>query len=164
LEEDIVTVTPEPSPVSDPAPEPEPTPPPEPEPSPELSEPESSTDPGVTVVSVDELIDRLTQNGSTGEEEAAPAEPAAEEPDVGEGEVVAEDVVPGLIGDAIDLLLDIRGGMKNVESIERTVNHPLLTTPFQDYTVTEGLLLLLLLCFFIKACMNMVRRAFSWLL
>ncbi len=48
--------------------------------------------------------------------------------------------------------------------IQQTVNHPLLTTPFQDYTVTEGLLLLLLLCFFIKACMNMVRRAFSWLL
>ncbi len=78
--------------------------------------------------------------------------------------MVVENVVPGLIGDAIDLLLDIRNGMKNVESMEQTVNHPMLTTPFQDYTVTEGLLLLLLLCFFIKACMNMVRRAFSWLL
>ncbi len=51
-----------------------------------------------------------------------------------------------------------------VEIIEQTVNHPLLTTPFQDYTVTEGLLLLLLLCVFIKACMTMVRRAFAWLL
>ncbi len=51
-----------------------------------------------------------------------------------------------------------------VELIEQTVNHPLLTTPFQDYTVTEGLLLLLLLCIFIKACMTMVRRAFAWLL
>ncbi len=78
--------------------------------------------------------------------------------------MVVENVVPGLIGDAIDLLLDIRNGMKNVESMEQTVNHPMLTTPFQDYTVTEGLLLLLLLCFFIKACMDMVRRAFSWLL
>lgn len=52
----------------------------------------------------------------------------------------------------------------SVEIIEQTVNHPLLTTSFQDYTVTEGLLLLLLLCFFVKACMTMVRRAFSWLL
>jgi len=51
-----------------------------------------------------------------------------------------------------------------LEIIQQTVNHPLLTTPFQDYTVTEGLLLLLLLCFFIRICMNMVRRAFSWLL
>ncbi len=44
---------------------------------------------------------------------------------------------------------------------EQAIDHPLLTTPFQDYTVTEGLLLL---CVFIRACMTMVRRAFSWLL
>jgi len=158
LEEENVTITtPEPSPAPE-APVPE-----EPAPEPAApSEPEPSTDPGMSVVSVDELIDRLVQNAQ--EEDTAPAEPAAEEPLPGEGEIIVEDPVPGLIGDTIDLLMDIRGGMKNVESIERTVNHPLLTTPFQDYTVTEGLLLLVLLCFFIKACMNMVRRAFSWLL
>lgn len=151
-EENVTVITPEPTPApEDPVPEPTATP-----------ESEPSTDPGMTVVSVDELIDRLVEN--VPEEDAALVEPAAEEPLPGEGEIIVEDPVPGLIGDAIDLLLDIRGGMKNVESIERTVNHPLLTTPFQDYTVTEGLLLLVLLCFFIKVCMDMVRRAFSWLL
>ncbi len=123
----------------------------------------AETQPPVSVVPVQELVDLFSQAVQAGAQDETV--PAADEPLPGEGgDVVVEDVVPGLIGDAIDLLLDIRSGMKNVESIERTVNHPMLTTPFQDYTVTEGLLLLMLLCFFIKACMNMVRRAFSWLL
>lgn len=154
MEEEIVTTTPEPSP------EPEPAPALEPEPG---SAPEPS-DP-VTVVSVDELIDRLVQNAPEEEEtvsEELPFDASGELP--GEGDVGVDDVVPGLIGDAIDLLLGIRKGMENVESIEHVVNHPALTTPFQEYTVTEGLLLLLLLFFFLKACMDMIRRAFSWLL
>ena len=140
-------------------PEPEPAPAPESPPAPEPSDP-------VTDVSVDELVDRLLQ--STQEEEGSgdASEALTAEADVipDGGDVGVDDVVPGLIGDAIDLLLGIRKGMENVESIEHVVNHPALTTPFQEYTVTEGLLLLLLLFFFLKACMDMIRRAFSWLL
>ncbi len=120
-------------------------------------EPES----GMTVVSVDELVDRLVQSAPVEEAVAAEEEPT---PEADEGGAVVEDVVPGLIGDAIEILAGIRSSAERLESIEQTVNHPLLTTPFQDYTVTEGLLLLLLLCVFLKACMTMVRRAFAWLL
>lgn len=148
MEEEIVTTTPEPS--SDPVPVPEPASPAEP------------SDP-VNVVSVDELIDRLVQN-TQDEEETVESVEAAEAIQEDPGDVGVDDVVPGLIGDAVDILLGIRNGMKNVESIEQVVNHPALTTPFQDYTVTEALLLLLLLFFFLKACMGMIRRAFSWLL
>ena len=155
-----MTAIPEPSPAPDPAPAPEPSPPPAADPVPEPSE-------LVTVVSVDELVDRLVQSTQEGEESVDGSEALVGEADAapGEGDVgVVDDVVPGLIGDAVDILLGIRKGMENVESIEHVINHPALTTPFQEYTVTEGLLLLLLLFFFLKACMDMIRRAFSWLL
>ena len=137
MEEDIVTITPEPSP--DPAPAPEPAPPAEP------SEP-------MTVVSVDELIDRLVQSTSTETEEAPPAE-EMEEP-------VPEEVLPDpdpleIIG--MDKLL-IR-----VEAIQQTLDHPALTTSFRDYTVTEGLLLLILLAAFAAACVRILKGGFSWL-
>lgn len=143
----------------EPAPEPEPASAPESLPSSEPADP-------VTVVSVDELVDRLIQGTQEGEESDDSSEILPTEADVipGEGDVGVDDVVPGLIGDAVDILLGIRKGMEHVESIEHVVNHPALTTPFQEYTVTEALLLLLLLFFFLKACMNMIRRAFSWLL
>lgn len=155
--EETITITPEPSPV--PGPVPAPAPEPAPVPAPEPSDP-------VTVVSVGELLDLLVQGTQEGEESGDAAEALPAEVDImpGEGDVVVDDVVPGLIGDVVDILLGIRSGMKNVESIEHVVNHPALTTPFQEYTVTEGLLLLLLLFFFLKACMDMIRRAFSWLL
>ena len=67
MDEETITTTPEPSPAPEPEPLPE-LPPPEPDPS---SEPEQA-DP-VTVVSVDELIDRLVQSGQEEEEpEEAP--------------------------------------------------------------------------------------------
>ncbi len=47
---------------------------------------------------------------------------------------------------------------------ESSVYHPFLTTPFEDYTVVEGLLLLILLLFFISGCIKMLKEGFSWLL
>lgn len=41
---------------------------------------------------------------------------------------------------------------------------PFLTTNFSDYSVTEGLLLLLLLLAFVSGLYQIIRRAFSWLL
>lgn len=146
------------------------TTPPEPEfrpvegPPEDISQSEEAPVETVEVVSVDELIDRLVQNTQSEEETAEPLPAELDEAPGDVGDVGVDDVVPGLIGDAVDVLLGIRSGMKHVESIEQVVNHPALTTPFQDYTVTEGLLLLLLLFFFLKACMDMIRRAFSWLL
>lgn len=41
---------------------------------------------------------------------------------------------------------------------------PLMTTKFVDYTVTEGLLLLILLWLVVRACARMLRGGFSWLI
>ena len=48
-------------------------------------------------------------------------------------------------------------------TIVQTLDHPALTTPFEDYTVSETLLLFLLLSVFINACDRMLKGAFSWL-
>lgn len=52
---------------------------------------------------------------------------------------------------------------ERVERIDTTLAHPLLSTPLEDYTVTEGLLLGLLIAVLVISIVNLVRRAFSWL-
>lgn len=145
MEEETVITTPEPPP--DPAPAPEPAPPAEP------SEP-------VNVVSVDELIDRLVQSADPGEENANPDEPVPEESaeETGEGDMLFSEVDTGPLEIAgMDKLLIY------VETIQRTLDRPALTTSFRDYTVTEGLLLLLLLAAFAAACIKILKGGFSWL-
>lgn len=41
---------------------------------------------------------------------------------------------------------------------------PFLTTPFDDYTVTEGLLLAVLLCLFFSVIVKILKEGFYWLL
>lgn len=55
------------------------------------------------------------------------------------------------------------GTVSDVDGIQEVVDHPLMTTSFQEYTVTEGLLLLLLLSLFVAACAKMLKEGFSWL-
>ena len=150
MDEEIVPTTPEPSPAPAPAPAPEPPPP---EPTPEPADP-------VTVVSVDELIDRLVQSG---QEEGTTGDPPPEETEqLPEGSdqtgapVMEVDTGPMEIA-GMDKLLTY------AESIQHTLNHPALTTSFQDYTVTEGLLLLILLAAFAAACVRILKGGFSWL-
>lgn len=51
-----------------------------------------------------------------------------------------------------------------LETIQQDVEpHPFLTTNFEDYTVTEGILLLALLLAFISICFKMLKEGFSWL-
>lgn len=140
-----MTTTPEPSP--DPAPAPDPNPAPDP------SEP-------VTVVSVDELIDRLVQSG---QEEATTEDPSPEEteqlPEEGDqtdAPVMEVDTGPMEIA-GMDKLLTY------AETIQQTLDHPALTTSFRDYTVTEGLLLLILLAAFAAACIRILKGGFQWL-
>jgi len=157
--------TPEPTPESAPNPEPipEPDPAPAPGPLPDPSEPEAAPDPGVTVVSVDELVDRLLQGSSTEEEAPAEDEPAPEE-------TSEEAEPPGVIHSSYILdetSLAVVQGMdellQRTETIQQTLDHPLLTTSFQDYTVTEGLLLLVLLAAFAAACVKLLKGGFQWL-
>lgn len=183
-----VEVQPEPLP-SAPEPEipaliqPEPTPEalldPEPVSEPVPAQPEESLPAGesagapVQVVSIDDLLDRLTQ--AELEETPSPdeEEPASEE----EAGVSVDGIVSAdnpldlplelapvqVIG--MDKLLTQTAAMQQLQTlIQQTLDHPVLTTSFADYTVTEGLLLLLLLFLFVKACADMLRRAFSWLL
>ncbi len=145
MDEEVITTTPEPSP----APDPEPAP----DPAPEPSEP-------VNVVSVDELIDRLVQSADSGEEAANPDEPVLEEPAVEteEGDILLPEVDTGP--------MEIKGMDKLLtyaETIQQTLDHPALTTSFRDYTVTEGLLLLILLAAFAAACIKILKGGFQWL-
>jgi len=53
--------------------------------------------------------------------------------------------------------------LQHVEIIQQTLDHPFMTTSFQDYTVVEGLLLLGLLAAFAAACVKMLKGGFQWL-
>lgn len=108
-------------------------------PAPESSQP-------VDVVSVDELLDRLTSETETAEEDPAPVE--EELPvDTGPMEIAGMDQV-----------------LQHLETMEATMAHPALETPFEEYTVTEGLLLLLLVLVIVSWCVKMIKGGFSWLL
>lgn len=52
-----------------------------------------------------------------------------------------------------------------IETMEVAVDtsRPFLTTPFEDYTVTEGLLFSMLLLAFLMLCIKVVKGGFSWL-
>lgn len=144
-----MTTTPEPSPAPDPAPAPEPVP----APAPESSEP-------VNVVSVDELIDRLVQSGQEEEEpEDAPPADADELPE-------EDDQTGGIFMEIDTGPMEIAGMDKLLtyaETIQQTLDHPALTTSFEAYTVTEGLLLLILLAAFAAACIRILKGGFQWL-
>lgn len=108
--------------------------------------PESEPTQPVDVVSVDELLDRLTSETETVEEEPAAAE--EELPvDTGPMEIAGMDQV-----------------LQHLETMEVTMVHPALETPFEEYTVTEGLLLLLLVLVVVSWCVKMIKGGFSWLL
>lgn len=140
--------------------------------------------PPVEVISVDELLDRLAQSvdesEETGEleapaeveEAASPLEDIPVEPSL---DMV--NVLQDLATKAAEMIVDMKQIEEHTREIEKdtgeiqmdvdiisqTVNHPALTTSFAEYTVTEALLLFLLLSVFIAACARMLRGGLSWL-
>ena len=131
--------------------QPEPSVPvPMPEPTPiQTAAPEQTAEP-VEVVSVDELVDRLTAGLETEAPEETEPVPA---------EVSQEPAEPAVVQvEGMDQLLD------HMEVIEAELVHPALETPFEDYTVSEGLLLLLLVLLLLSWCVRMIKGGFSWLL
>lgn len=123
----------------------EPAPVPEPEP----------TQP-VEVVSVDELLDRLTDAAAVGTEDAAmEEEPAAD----GSEELLTEPIDTGPME-----IAGMEQLLQHLETMETTVVHSALDTPFEQYTVTEGLLLILLVLLVVSWCVKMIKGGFSWLL
>lgn len=65
--------------------------------------------------------------------------------------------------DLLEALTEEEGMSSDMDSVQQVLDHPAMTTSFQDYTVTEGLLLLLLLGAFVAACARMLKEGFSWL-
>ena len=98
----------------------------------------------VEVISVEDLLDHL----------AAAQEEAAEETPEEVEETPPEPLEVAGTEETLQILQEIR---------QEVTAHPMLTTPFEDYTVTEGLLLLLFLAVFLSWCGKMIRSGFSWL-
>ena len=132
--------------------------------------------PPVEVISVEELLERLAQEGTELEAppEADPNEALANIP-------VEPDPLMLVLDQVIGKLIDVGIDLGNIEAhtrkiekhtdmiqeqiavVAQAVNHPALTTSFADYTVTEALLLFLLLAAFLSACARMLRGGLSWL-
>ena len=54
--------------------------------------------------------------------------------------------------------------VESVQSSEYQVSlHPFMTTDFEDYTVTEGLLLVIVLLLVVRFVANILKEGFSWL-
>lgn len=107
----------------------------------EVQEPESTP---VEVISVEDLLEHLT---AAAEEEPVEEVPAEEETPPEPLEVAGTE-------ETLQILQEIR---------QELAAHSLLTTPFTEYTVTEGLLLFLLLAVFLSWCGKLLRSGFSWL-
>lgn len=157
LNEGFTSLDPEPAPA--PEPEPDLAPPPEPDP-----EPEAPAGP-VEVITVDDLLDRIT-GGSQDEEAAGDGEtevPSQEEEGTplpgGDTELPPTE---GTLEGPIEVVgMDI--ALKRLEALQGVEDHPMMETPFEDYTVTEGLLLLLLLSVFVSICAKLLKGGFAWL-
>lgn len=167
MNEDLTpSAAPEPDPVPIPDPAPDPIPPPVLELPPEG---EPAADP-VEVISVDELLERLTQ-----QEDAGAESPPAEVVDAGVADIPVEPdpvslVLDQVVGKLLEMGIDlgkIEGHLKEIKTevtvVADTVDHPALTTSFSEYTVTETLLLFLLLAAFLSACARMLRGGLLWL-
>ena len=144
-------------------------------------DPEPTTAP-VEVVPVDEFLDRLTELLGEGDDAAEKTEDPVVTVD-GDIDIPIPDPDPvtGLVETVVEHLLDmiidlgkIEEHTKEIEkdtneiqldvmTIAQTLDHPALTTSFADYTVTEALLLLLLLFAFVSACARMLRGGLKWL-
>lgn len=155
--------------------EPEPTPDvpvlellPEPtlEPVPEVT-PEPVQESASPAITLDDLLDIIQSAGQAPAEELPGEEQPMEEPPADPGDVQAVELDPATL-----VLLDAVKGVKNeliqisdqVAEIQLSADDkPLLTTPFEDYSVSEGLLLLLLLSRFLSACYKILRGGLQWL-
>lgn len=108
----------------------------------------------------------LFSPGNTPATEPAAAEALAGETVTGEPTVdtalLLVDLLDALTGEG-GMTSDVDGIQQTVDEVRQVLDHPLMTTSFQDYTVTEGLLLLLLLSAFIAACAKILKGGFSWL-
>ena len=165
-QERVPVITPELQPNPAPTPEPDPVPAvtPPPEEVPATPEPDQGTSPGISWEELGQLLSGLqTADDEPEQSEELPADDVPVDP----GDVVAAELDPGTMAiiEAIKFVKDAvtQVGDEVTEMQLSMDSHPMLTTPFENYTVTEGLLLLLLLSVFIAACTRMLKGGLSWL-
>lgn len=160
----------------------------------EVEDREEDTRDPVVVISADELLDRLevrqaesaqaaqaaqsvqapVKSSSMDGQTVAASVPAATRG--GEilvpegGEVAVIDVIAQLVQAIYDHFTEndndnLSGIRETLTEIKSSVEpHPLLDTPFEEYTVTEGLLLVAVLWFVVLTpCIKMLKGGFSWL-
>lgn len=66
------------------------------------------------------------------------------------------------VSDVASVVTEIR---EEVQDISGALVHPAMSTPFNDYSVTEALLLLLVFWeLAVKPCLSMLRSGFGWLM
>ena len=110
------------------------------------------------IIDVDEIVDRISEGLTktyTEEERQAQQEMAAAFASGISGEMLLQSAQEEEWRSALmDEILEIKDDL--------TV-HPLLTTEFSDYTVSEGILLLILLGCILRLCLQMLRGGFAWL-
>lgn len=92
----------------------------------------------VQVISVDELLERLSLDDEAVE--------SAEDPAASPGDWLGREEILQLVASATDIQ-----------------DHPMMTTRFSDYTVTEGLLLMALLLSAFHIFARWIKGGFSWL-
>ena len=133
---------------------------PAPEPAPE-PEPEAPAAP-VEVITVEDLLDRIT--GETGENSETEEPTQETEGDAGtEAPAESGEALPAETPESPIAVAGMDKLLKYTKTLQETADHPMLTTPFEDYTVAEGLLLLLLLSVFVSACVKLLKGGFAWL-
>ena len=99
------------------------------------------------VIRVDELLERLLEEGVLADQPVEETTEPVDTPPPEPLEVAGTDET-----------------LRLLESIQEDVEpHPFLTTDFEDYTVAEGLLLLVLLLAFFSFCIKLLKEGFSWL-
>lgn len=72
-----------------------------------------------------------------------------------------EEVQTGEAGELIDDGSDWSTSSTIVEVVD--LDRPFMTTSFEDYTVVEGLLLLILVLAVVMICVKMIKGGFYWL-
>lgn len=131
--------------------------------------------PPILVVPLEDVLEYFTQDAAEPEDSVEASDGEVDLPVVEPDPVVG--LVESVVGHLLDMIVDLGKIEEHTREIEKdtneiqldvmriaqTVDHPALTTSFADYTVSEALLLFLLLAAFLSACARMLRGGFSWL-
>ena len=121
-------------------------------------------EPPMVVIPVEDLTDLLDEyfnQEDFDEESEEDEEPEEEQEEVDD----SSESLPVPNSDPISVIVDfdLSESEDQLSALVEMLDHPALTTPFEDYTVTEALMLFLLLAVFVSACARMLRGVFSWL-